>query len=501
VRIFTVDLYLKVRRAHFQDGLSGRQIARDFGISRDSVSKMLAYSEPPGYRRTAVIKRPKLDAYADQIDQWLAEDKGRSRKQRHTAKRIFERLRDECGFDGGYTIVKDYVRSQKRGSREMFVPLSHPPGHAQADFGEALVVIGGVEQKAYFFALDLPHSDACYVRAYPAANTEAWLDGHVHAFAFFGAVPQSVLYDNDRCLVAKIMPDGTRKRTQRFSAMLSHYVIGDRYGRPGKGNDKGKVEGLVGYSRRNFMVPMPRFASWDAFNDYLEEQCRKRQGDVLRGYKVDIGVRLDADLAAMRDLPAAPFEACDLQSGQVTSTSVVRYRGNDYSVPVVFGHREVWIKGFVDRVVIGCAAEVIAQHRRSYDTGDMVFNPIHYLRLIERKIMSFDQAAPLQNWDLPEAFATLQRLLEARQGKAGKREYVQVLRLLERFEMEVLHCAVRDALQKGAISFDAVKHLVLCRVERRAPRLDLDLYPFLPRTNIATTSATTYMSLLGGGAT
>lgn len=496
-----MDLYLKVRRAHFQDGLSGRQIARDFGISRDSVSKMLAYSEPPGYRRTAVIKRPKLDAYADQIDQWLAEDKGRSRKQRHTAKRIFERLRDECGFDGGYTIVKDYVRSQKRGSREMFVPLSHPPGHAQADFGEALVVIGGVEQKAYFFALDLPHSDACYVRAYPAANTEAWLDGHVHAFAFFGAVPQSVLYDNDRCLVAKIMPDGTRKRTQRFSAMLSHYVIGDRYGRPGKGNDKGKVEGLVGYSRRNFMVPMPRFASWDAFNDYLEEQCRKRQGDVLRGYKVDIGVRLDADLAAMRDLPAAPFEACDLQSGQVTSTSVVRYRGNDYSVPVVFGHREVWIKGFVDRVVIGCAAEVIAQHRRSYDTGDMVFNPIHYLRLIERKIMSFDQAAPLQNWDLPEAFATLQRLLEARQGKAGKREYVQVLRLLERFEMEVLHCAVRDALQKGAISFDAVKHLVLCRVERRAPRLDLDLYPFLPRTNIATTSATTYMSLLGGGAT
>ena len=495
-----MDLYLKVRLAHFQDGLSGRQIARDFGISRDSVSKMLAYSEPPGYRRTAVVKRPKLDAYADQIDQWLAEDKRRPRKQRHTAKRIFERLGAECGFVGGYTIVKDYVRTKKCGSLEMFVPLNHPPGHAQADFGEALVVIGGVEQKAYFFALDLPHSDACYVRAYPAANTEAWLDGHVHAFAFFGAVPQSVLYDNDRCLVAKIMPDGTRKRTQRFSAMLSHYVIGDRYGRPGKGNDKGKVEGLVGYSRRNFMVPIPRFANWDAFNDYLEDQCCKRQGDILRGHKASIGERLETDLAAMQDLPAAPFEACDLRSGQVTSTSMVRYRGNDYSVPVAYGHRNVWIKGFVVRVVIGCAAEVIADHPRSYDTGDMVFNPIHYLRLIERKIMSFDQAAPLQNWDLPEAFATLQRLLEARQGKAGKREYVQVLRLLERFEMAVLHCAVRDALQKGAISFDAVKHLVLCRVERRAPRLDLNLYPFLPRTSVATTSAASYMRLLGGGA-
>ena len=494
-----MDLYLKVRRAHFEDGLSGRQIARDFGISRDSVAKMLAYSEPPGYRRTAPVKRPKLDAFTGQIDQWLAEDKTQPRKQRHTAKRIFERLRDECGFNGGYTIVKDYVRARKRSGKEMFVPLSHPPGHGQADFGEALVVIGGIEQKAYFFALDLPYSDACYVRAYPAANTEAWLDGHVHAFAFFGAVPRSILYDNDRCLVAKIMPDGTRKRTQRFSAMLSHYVIGDRYGRPGKGNDKGKVEGLVGYARRNFMVPMPHFADWDAFNDYLEEQCRKRQADVLRRHKISIDERLKTDLAAMRNLPAAPFEAYDLQSGQVTSTSVVRYRGNDYSVPVAYGHREVWVKGFVDRVLIGCAADVIADHPRSYDTGDMVFDPVHYLRLIERKIMSFDQAAPLQNWELPEAFATLQRLLKARQGKAGKREYVQVLRLLERFEIEVLHLAIRDALRMGAISFDAIKHLLLCRVERRPPRLDLDIYPFLPRTNIATTSAASYMSLLAGG--
>ncbi len=261
----------------------------------------------------------------------------------------------------------------------------------------------------------------------------------------------------------------------------------------------GKVEGLVGYSRRNFMVPMPRFASWAAFNDYLEEQCLNRQADILRGHKISIGERLQADLAAMQGLPAAPFEACDLRSGQVTSTSVVRYRGNDYSVPVAFGHREVWIKGFVDRVVIGCAAEVIAEHARSYDPGDMVFDPVHYLRLIERKIMAFDQAAPLQDWDLPDAFSTLQRLLEARQGKTGKREYVQVLRLLEHHEQNVLHAAIKDALQMGAISFDAIKHLVLCRVERRLPRLDLDLYPFLPRTNVATTSASSYMSLLAGG--
>ena len=152
-------------------------------------------------------------------------------------------------------IVKDYIRERERRGREMFVPLTHPPGHAQADFGEATVIIGGVEQKAHFFAFDLPHSDACYIMAYPAATSEAWVDGHVHAFAFFGRVPVSVLYDNDRCLVASILPDGTRKRAKLFSGFLSHYLIRDRYGRPGKGNDKGGVEGLVGYARRNFMVP------------------------------------------------------------------------------------------------------------------------------------------------------------------------------------------------------------------------------------------------------
>ena len=135
--------------------------------------------------------------------------------------------------------MKDYIRERDRRGREMFVPLTHPPGHAQADFGAATVIIGGVEQKAHFFAFDLPHSDACYIMAYPAATSEAWVDGHVHAFAFFGRVPVSVLYDNDRCLVASILPDGTRKRAKLFSGFLSHYLIRDRYGRPGKGNDKG----------------------------------------------------------------------------------------------------------------------------------------------------------------------------------------------------------------------------------------------------------------------
>jgi transposase len=493
-----VDLYRKVRLA-CAEGMSQREAARHFGISRDSVRKMLAFSVPPGYRRSAPVRRPKLDGFTGIIEQWLSEDRDRPRKQRHTAKRVFERLRDEHGFEGGYTIVKDYVREHGRRQREMFVPLQHAPGHAQADFGEAVVVIGGVERKAHFFALDLPHSDACYVRAYPAATAEAWMDGHVHAFAFFGRVPRSVLYDNDRCLVARIQPDGVRKRARLFSEMLSHYVIRDRYGRPGKGNDKGAVEGLVGYARRNFMVPIPAFPSWGAFNVWLEEQCRKRQADVLRGHGETIGGRLQRDLDAMAPLPATPFDACDQASGRVSSLALVRYKTNDYSVPVAYGHRDVWIRGYVDRVVIGCGGEVIARHVRSYDREDMIFNPVHYLPLIEKKIGAFDQAAPLAGWELPKAFATLQRLMEARLLKAGRREYVQVLRLLESFEMEEVHGAVKTALQMGAISFDAVKHLVLCRIERRPPRLDLDVYPYLPRARVATTSPASYLCLTAGG--
>ena len=328
-----MELYLKVRLA-LRDGMSAREAARHFGISRESVKKMVSFSVPPGYRRTAPIKRPKLDGFTEIIDQWLRDDVGQHRKQRHTAKRVFDRLRDEHGFTGGYTIIKDYVREQQRRQREMFVPLYHAPGHAQADFGEALVVIGGIEQKAHFFALDLPHSDASYIRAYPAATAEAWVDGHVHAFAFFGRVPLSVLYDNDRCLVARILADG------------------------------------------------------------------------------------------------------------------------------------------------------------------IVFDPIHYLPLIEQKIGALDQAAPLAEWDLPEEFQTLRRLMEARMIKAGRREYVRVLRLLESFGMEDLHIAVKNALRLGAVGFDAIKHLVLCQVEQRPPKLDLNVYPYLPRATVGKTSAASYLCLV-----
>jgi transposase len=269
-----------------------------------------------------------LGAWIGIIDQILEEDKATGKKQRHTAKRIFERMRDEHSYTGGYTIVKDYVRLRRLSQREMFVPLEHPPGDAQADFGEALAVIGGVKRKAHYLVVDLPQSDDCFAMAFPAETTEAFLEGHNHAFAYFGGVPRTILYDNTKLAVARILGDGTRMKTRVFTELQSHYLFAEKFGRPGKGNDKGKVEELVGYARRNCMVPVPRYATWEKFSAPLLVQSRKRRERKLRG------------------------------------------------------HREVLVKEFVQEVMMCAASEVIARHPRSYEREDMIFDPRHYLVLL-----------------------------------------------------------------------------------------------------------------------
>jgi len=300
--MFVVEIYAAVRHFMFIEGEeslgprptssvgeangghSRREAARVFGLSRETVLKMCRFSLPPGSTRTKPPEKPKLGPPLPVIDAILEADRDVPIRQRHSAKRIFERLRNEHGFAGGYTVVKDHVRVCRARGRETFVPLSHPPGHGQVDFGEALAVIGGVRQKVHFFCLDLPQSDACFVKAYPRETTEAFLDGHVSAFAFFGGVPLSLLYDNTKIAVAKTCGDGKRDRTRAFTELVSHCLFQDRFGRPGKGNDKGeagqgprqaklggvdsggKVEGLVKYARANFMTPVPSAASFDALN-------------------------------------------------------------------------------------------------------------------------------------------------------------------------------------------------------------------------------------------
>lgn len=495
-----MEVYARVRRAVQVDGMSIRQAAREFDLSRKTIRKMLQYSLPPGYERKKPVARPKLGPWLGIIDQILAEDQTQPKKQRHTAKRIWERLKAEHAFGGGYTVVKDYVRQARLRHQEVFVPLVHPPGEAQADFGEAVVVLGGVECKAHFLCLDLPHSDDCFVMAFPAENTEAFLEGHNQAFAYWGGVPRTILYDNTRIAVKEITGAGERQPTAAFSGLQSHYLFAAKFGRPGKGNDKGNVEGLVGYARRNFLVPVPRVASWEELNAQLLEECRKRRERKLWGHPQTIAERFERDRERLLPLPPAPLEACQKRTTRASSQALVRYETNDYSVPVAYGHRQVLVKAFVWEVVISCSSEVIVRHPRSYGREEMIFNPLHYLALLEQKTNALDQAAPLEGWPLPAEFLELRRQMEARLGKRGRREYVQVLRLLETFPLSEVAAGVRQALRLRTIAFDAVKHLVLCAIERRPPKLDLENYPHLPIAEVALTRAADYQVLLAGEA-
>lgn len=198
--MFAVEVYAAVRHFVLIERNSQREAARVFGLSRGTVSKMCRFSLPPGYTRTKPVDKPKLGPLLPVIDKILEADSTAPVKQRHTAKRIFERLRDEHGYGGGLTVVKDYVRIARGRLRETFVPLAHSPGHAQVDFGEAIGVIGGVRQKIHFFCMDVPQSDAPFVKAYPRETTEAFLDGHVSAFDFLrqGAAVDLVRQHYDR---------------------------------------------------------------------------------------------------------------------------------------------------------------------------------------------------------------------------------------------------------------------------------------------------------------
>jgi transposase len=497
-RMYHVELYSRIRRECLVEGKSVRKASEEFGINRRTIRKMLKHPNPPGYQHKKGKERPKLGSVLEMVHQIIEEDKNAPKKQRHTAKRVFERVKEEKGYSGSYSTLRKYIHKYKGedGTKEVFCPLEHEPGESQVDFGEAWVFIGGDQQKAHFFVMDLPQSDACFVKGYPKENTESFCDGHAASFVFFGGVPSNILYDNTGIAVSFVM--GKRKKTRAFCELQSHYLFKEKFARVRKGSDKGSVEGLVGFARRNFLVPIPHFESYEDLNKYLEICCLKRQKDLVYGEKETIEERLKRDKAVFLPLPETPYEACVCQPGRVSSQALVRFKGNDYSVPVRYGYRDVWIKGYVNEVVISCGVEIIARHKRCYGMSESIFNPLHYLPLLEEKVGALDQAAPLKKWDLPAVFGKLQNILETRKGKEGKREYVRVLRLLENGKLEELEGAIEDALNLGVVEFEVIRHLLLCKIDHRPPHLNMMDYPHLPTVIVKTTQAMDYNQLLGG---
>jgi transposase len=489
-----------IRRRVLVENVSKRQILRETGMHWRTLEKVLANPEPPAYRAPTPRARPKLGPYLDRVSRILDEDDGCPRKQRHTAKRVFDRIVAE-GYEGGYTAVKKVVRDLKRIRREVFVPLIHRPGEAQVDFGYALAHVAGRLRKVAFFVMALPHSDALFVQAFERECTETFWEGHVRGFAFLGGVPRRITYDNSRVMVAKIIGPRQRRLTHGFLQLKSHYLFDHHFCLVQRPNEKGVVEGTVKYARLNFFVPVPQVRDLDELNANLLVRCREDQVRRVRGGAATKEVLLGEDRAAFVPLPATPFDACVKRSTAADSLSLVRFDDNDYSVPVRYAHHPVVVRAYVDRVVLGHQGEVIAEHRRLWGREGVSFDPVHYLALLERKPGALDHARPLDGWELPGCFAVLRRRLEAERDGEGTREYIRVLRLLERHSLDRLTAAVEQGLRVRAHSRDAVAQFLLPREDWRATTFSLDGREHLRRVVVRATEVAAYRDLLPiGGA-
>ena len=489
--------WAEIRRRVLQDGVTKRQILRETGMHWTTLEKILAHSQPPGYQVQQLRDKPKLGPYVDRIRVILEQDKQVPKKQRHTARRIFARLREQ-GYRGGCTVVKEAVAEIRRTSGEVFMPLVHRPGEAQVDYFHALARLDGTLQKVAIFLMALPYSDAFFMMCVPRECTESFWEGHVRAFAFFGGVPTRITYDNSKIAVRSIIGIHRRQLTDGFLQLASHYLFDYHFCTVRRGNEKGVVEGTGGYARRNFLVPVPQMADYDALNAYLLDCCRS---DLQRRLRGQTGVKaelLKDDQAAFRSLPIAPFDACRKQTTRANSLSLVRFHGNDYSVPVSCAHHKVTVKGYWDRVEICRGAESVALHRRLWIAGEVVYEPRHYLPLLDRKPGALDHGLPLQALQLPDCFALLRRRLEREHGHQGTKDYITVLRLIEKHSIRRVAAAIEKALVTGAPSPDVVAMYLYPDTRTEPGTFVLAGRPQLRAVQIAVPRAEVYRDLLVG---
>jgi transposase len=494
-----MEKWIEIRRRVLGGEISKRAACEQYDIHWDTLTKILTYTEPPGYRLTKP-RSSKLEPFLPIIEEILKSDRQVHRKQRHTARRIFDRLRDEHGYDGGETIVKDAVRALRQKNREVFLPLSHHPGEAQVDFGFADVWLNGELTKVALFVMTLPYSDAIYVQAFPRECTEVFLEGHVRAFAFFGGVPKRISYDNSKIAVAKIVGNRERNVTHEFQRLKSHFLFTDHFCLVRRPNEKGHVERLLDFARRNVLVPVPHVASLETLNRQLEEWCRADLVRQLRGKPAPKQQLLVEERSILRPLPQHTFEACRLDQAHADSLSQVRFDRNSYSVPTKYAYRQITVVATVNEVRLVSGDQLVARHPRHWGKEQFLFDPMHYLALLERKPGGFDHARPLEDWDLPVCFGILRRRLEAELGGMGTREFIKVLRLLERHSLTALKHAVQYGLEIGTTSADAVRLILEYQQEQPVDLFCLDGRPHLKLVRVAQTNVAAYQTLIGGGA-
>ncbi len=484
--MITLEQYDQIRRMYYLEEQSGRQIAKALGCSRQTVTRALRSDQPPAYTLSQPRQAPRLGPYKARLDEFLTENRRLPRKQRYTAHKLFQLVQAE-GYAGSEASVQAYAVHWRKANKRpaTFLPLEFDPGQdAQVDWGEAQVVLAGVQQTVQVFVMHLSYSRRTFVMTFPAQKQEAFLLGHVRAFEFFGGVPHRLSYDNLGAAVKPLIEGRIREEQRAFVAFRSYYLFESHYCTPAQGHEKGGVEGSVGFSRRNFLVPLPRVASFEELNRFLLEQCQRDDVRVVDRQTQSIGQMWQAEQPLLRPVPTRPFDCCVTRQVHLTPYSQVVYETNRYSVPVEQARRELVLKAYPFHIEILSEQQVLARHARCYGHQQDVFDPLHYLSLLEQRPGAFEYARPLRQWraDWPESYhRLLRRLREQWPEGRGVKEFVQVLRLHQQYPARQIERAVEQALSFGCVHFDGVKHCLehLETPSTTVPLLDLADKPHL----------------------
>lgn len=507
-----MDQYEMIRTAHRKYGKGIRKLAREFGHHRKTIRKILA-GEEPRYRRERGVGNPVMDSVAGMLQKWLEEDLESPKKQRHTARRIYTRLAEEHGFSGAESTVRRWVRQCKAdlGYRReaAVIPLSPEVAReAEVDWGQAWVVMNGEKREVKLFCMRSRYSGKIFVRAYAWERQEMFFDGHLAAFPYFGGVFPVLVYDNLTVAVQAVLRGKRRREQERFVSFRSYYTFEARYCNPGKGNEKGGVEGGVGYARRNFLVPLPKVESFEELNRFLLERCVEHSGKRLesREDRRTIEERHEEERGRLLPLPGNPFENLKLVPVRISRYQTAQVDRNRYSVPTAYVGRRLWAHVGCWTVSLYDGNRKIAEHLRVFGNSKWQIDPLHYLGLIGERVGAFDSARAICQWrpSWPGCYEEMLNKLVARQGdNRGKREFVRILQLHQDYPAGAVEEAVGETVACGAFNYDAVKQVLRMKEGRSAEVSPLpeDLIPGITDRRIEISDVRRYGALLEGGVT
>ena len=465
-----METVLRVRLAGKREGQSVREIAKKYHLSRNTVRKYLRDRETESRYRRRQEAKPKLGSFVAQLEQLLSEDAKQPKRERRTALVLFEELQ-RCGYQGAYDSVRRQVKewkAERRAISDVFIPLSFEPGEAfQFDWSEETLLLGGNSTK-----VSIAHLRLCYSRlpiciGYLRESLEMVMDAHTRAFSFFGGVCRRGIYDNMKTVVTKILLGKERRFNARFLGLASHYLFDPVACTPAAGWEKGQVESQVGLARTRFFSKRRRFEDLDDMNQFLVSEClawAKTQSHPEDRQRTIWEVYLQEERPRLIGIDL-PFDGFTEKTVRVSSTSLVNFDRNHYSVDCAKAKRTAQIRAYADRVVIVSDGEVIGEHPRQFGRGKTVYNPWHYLPVLERKPGALRNGAPFKDWDLPAPIKEIWQTLQERPG--GDREFVGVLNAVRTHGTDAVENAAREAIALGAISFDVVFNLLSRQTEQQ----------------------------------